>query len=173
MTYSDDRLSDQRVSALQAELAAAAAQNQRLVATLREARDQIVALKEEVDRLAEPPSGYGVFLELFDDGSVDVFTSGRKMRVVVSPNVEAADLRPGQEVMLNEAMNVVAIREFERHGEIVMLKEILEDGARALVIGHTGFLVSTRRLAEGTVLPPRRTRPAKGAYGEDYELPSD
>jgi proteasome-associated ATPase len=137
VTYSDDRLSDQRVSALQAELAAAAAQNQRLVSTLREARDQIVALKEEVDRLAEPPSGYGVFLELFEDGSVDVFTAGRKMRVVVSPNVEAAELRPGQEVMLNEAMNVVAIREFERHGEIVMLKEILEDGERALVIGNT------------------------------------
>jgi len=137
VTYSDDRMPDQRVSALQAELAAAAAQNQRLVATLREARDQIVALKEEVDRLAEPPSGYGVFLELFEDGSVDVFTSGRKMRVIVSPNVEAAELRTGQEVMLNEAMNVVGVREFERHGEIVMLKEILEDGERALVIGNT------------------------------------
>lgn len=35
--------------------------------------------------------------------------------------------------------------------------------------GHTGFLLSTRRLAPGTVLPPRRTRPSKGAYGEDYE----
>ena len=137
MTYSDDRSSDQRVSALQAELAAATAQNQRLVATLREARDQIVALKDEVDRLAEPPSGYGVFLERFDDGSVDVFTSGRKLRVVVSPNVDAEELRAGQEVMLNEAMNVVGAREFERHGEIVMLKELLEDGERALVIAHS------------------------------------
>ena len=114
MTYSDDRMPDQRLSALQAELAAAAAQNQRLVATLREARDQIVTLKEEVDRLAEPPSGYGVFLELFEDGSVDVFTSGRKMRVIVSPNVDAESLRPGQEVMLNEAMNVVGARAYER-----------------------------------------------------------
>ncbi|MDA8434515.1 MAG: proteasome ATPase [Actinomycetales bacterium] len=137
MTYSDDRSSDQRVSALQAELAAATAQNQRLVATLREARDQIVALKDEVDRLAEPPSGYGVFLERFDDGSVDIFTAGRKMRVVVSPNVDAEELRAGQEVMLNEAMNVVGAREFERHGEIVMLKELLEDGERALVIAHS------------------------------------
>ncbi len=137
MTYSDDRTSDPRMSALQADLAAAAAQNQRLVATLREARDQIVALKEEVDRLAEPPSGYGVFLELFDDGSIDVFTAGRKMRVVVSPAVDATELQAGQEVVLNEAMNVVAAREFERHGEVVMLKEILEDGLRALVIGHT------------------------------------
>jgi len=137
VTYSDDRTSDLRTSALQAELAAAAAQNQRLVATLREARDQIVALKEEVDRLAEPPSGYGVFLERMDDGSVDIFTAGRKMRVVVSPNIDAEALRPGQEVVLNEAMNVVAAREFERHGEIVMLKEILEDGVRALVISHS------------------------------------
>jgi len=137
VSYSDDRASDLRTSAQQAELAAAAAQNQRLVATLREARDQIVALKEEVDRLAEPPSGYGVFLARMDDGSVDIFTSGRKMRVVVSPNVDGEALRPGQEVVLNEAMNVVAAREFERHGEIVMLKEILEDGVRALVISHS------------------------------------
>ena len=136
MTYSDDR-ADARLGALQAELAAASAQNQRLVATLREARDQIVALKEEVDRLAEPPSGYGVFLERHDDGSVDVFTAGRKMRVIVSPDVDASALQTGQEVVLNEAMNVVAVRLFERHGEIVMLKEILEDGVRALVIGHT------------------------------------
>ncbi len=137
MSYSDDRLADARYAALQAELAAATAQNQRLVTTLREARDQIVALKAEVDRLAEPPSGYGVFLERHDDGSIDVFTSGRKMRVVVSPDVDAEALAPGQEVVLNEAMNVVAVREFERHGEVVMLKEILEGGDRALVIGHT------------------------------------
>jgi proteasome-associated ATPase len=137
MSYSDDRLADARYSALQAELAAATAQNQRLVSTLREARDQIVALKAEVDRLAEPPSGYGVFLERHDDGSIDVFTSGRKMRVVVSPDVDAEALATGQEVVLNEAMNVVAVREFERHGEVVMLKEILEGGDRALVIGHT------------------------------------
>jgi proteasome-associated ATPase len=137
MSYSDDRLADARYAALQAELAAASAQNERLVSTLREARDQIVALKAEVDRLAEPPSGYGVFLERHDDGSVDVFTSGRKMRVITSPDVDAEALAPGQEVVLNEAMNVVAVREFERHGEVVMLKEILEGGDRALVIGHT------------------------------------
>ena len=137
MTYSDERAPDPRVAALEAELASATAQNQRLVATLREARDQIVALKEEVDRLAEPPNGYGVFLGRLDDGSIDVFTSGRKMRVIASPDVDVEALQLGQEVVLNEAMNVVAVREFERHGEIVMLKELLEDGQRALVIGHT------------------------------------
>ncbi|HEY7858532.1 MAG TPA: proteasome ATPase [Candidatus Nanopelagicales bacterium] len=130
------RALEQRLAHDQAELAAATAQNQRLAATLREARDQILTLKAEVDRLAEPPSGYGVFLELFDDGSVDIFTGGRKMRVVISPEVDADELRPGREVVLNEALNVVAIRDFERHGEIVMLKEVLEGGDRALVLSR-------------------------------------
>ena len=97
----------------------------------------MVTLKEEIDRLAQPPSGYGVFLEAFDDGTVDIFTSGRKLRVAVSPEVPIEELLHGQEVMLNEAMNVVAARGFERAGEVVMLKEILEGGDRALVIGHT------------------------------------
>jgi proteasome-associated ATPase len=164
VSYSDDR-ADARTAALQAELAAATAQNQRLVATLREARDQIVALKEEVDRLAEPPSGYGVFLQRHDDGSVDVFTAGRKMRVIVSPEVDSEALQTGQEVVLNEAMNVVAVRLFERHGEIVMLKEILEDGERALVIGHTDeervvrlaapLLAEKLRAGDSLLLEPR------------------
>jgi proteasome-associated ATPase len=127
---------EHRLAHAQSELAAATAQNQRLVSTLREAREQIVTLKSEVDRLAEPPSGYGVFLERFDDGSVDVFTSGRKMRVVCSPDVDVEDLAPGREVMLNEALNVVRICEYERHGEVVMLKELLDGGDRALVIGR-------------------------------------
>lgn len=39
------------------------------------------------------------------------------------------------------------------------------------MIGHTGFLMTCRRLAPGTVLPVRRRRPAPGAYGEDYTGP--
>jgi len=119
------------------ELAASRAQNQRLATTLREARDQMVAMKEEVDRLAQPPSGYGVFLERHDDASVDVFTGGRKLRVNVSPDVEADELVRGREVMLNEALNVVRVMGFERVGEVVLFKELLDDGERALVIGHT------------------------------------
>jgi proteasome-associated ATPase len=135
------RALEQRLSETQAALAGASGQNDRLIATLREARDQIVALKEEVDRLAQPPSGYGVFLASHEDGTADVFTGGRKIRVNVSPAVELADLQRGQEVMLNEALNVVLALSFEKQGEVVMLKELLEgpDGARtrALVIGHT------------------------------------
>ncbi|SEE82257.1 proteasome ATPase [Jiangella alba] len=125
------------VAFLEARLASVNAQNERLAATLREARDQIVALKEEIDRLAQPPSGFGTYLSKYDDGTVDVFTGGRKLRVAVSPDVELTELRPGQEVMLNEALNVVRALEYERVGEVVMLKELLADGERALVIGHT------------------------------------
>ncbi|MFJ4799276.1 proteasome ATPase, partial [Kitasatospora purpeofusca] len=113
------------------------AQNERLASTLREARDQIVALKEEVDRLAQPPAGFGVFLAPNEDGTADIFTGGRKLRVNVSPNVVLDELRRGQEVMLNEALNIVDAMAFESIGDLVTLKEVLEDGERALVVGHT------------------------------------
>ncbi|MBB6172054.1 proteasome-associated ATPase [Nocardiopsis mwathae] len=129
------RLLEDRLREAQANLAAANGQNERLVATLKEARDQIVALKEEVDRLAQPPSGFGIFLETRDDETVEIFTNGRKMRVNVSPSVDIEELRPGQEVMLNEAFNVVEAQSFETVGEVVMLKEFLE-GDRALVISN-------------------------------------
>lgn len=131
------RVLEERIVELQTNLAGVSAQNERLANTLREARDQIVALKEEVDRLAQPPAGFGVFLQANEDDTCDIFTGGRKLRVNVSPSVELEGLRRGQEVMLNEALNVVEAMEFERAGDIVTLKEILEDGERALVIGHT------------------------------------
>jgi proteasome-associated ATPase len=131
------RALEERVADLQANLAGVTTQNDRLVATLKEARDQIVTLKEEVDRLAQPPAGFGVFISRNDDDTVDIFTGGRKLRVAVSPGVDLDDVVRGQEVMLNEAMNVVAALDFESVGEVVMLKEILADGQRALVVGHT------------------------------------
>ncbi|MGW3652515.1 proteasome ATPase [Streptomyces sp. NPDC000878] len=131
------RILEERIVELQTNLAGVSAQNERLANTLREARDQIVALKEEVDRLAQPPAGFGVFLVANEDGTADIFTGGRKLRVNVSPSVELEVLRRGQEVMLNEALNVVEAMEYESVGDIVTLKEILEDGERALVQGHT------------------------------------
>ncbi|MCU1594061.1 MAG: ATPase central domain protein [Frankiales bacterium] len=131
------RALEERLAEAQKSLAGASGQNDRLVSTLKEARDQIVALKEEVERLAQPPSGYGVFIGRYDDDSVDIFTGGRKLRVTVSPAVDMAALKRGQEVMLNEALNVVAALAFEKQGDVVVLKEVLEGGERALVVGHT------------------------------------
>ncbi len=131
----------EQVARLQSQVSQLATQNDRLASTLRDARDQIVALKSEVDRLAQPPNTFGVVVStapVEDDepgGTVEIFTSGRKMRVGLSPSVDADSLRPGQEVMLNEAFNVVAAREFDRVGEIVILKEVLDED-RALVVAH-------------------------------------
>jgi proteasome-associated ATPase len=130
------RVLEERLHEAQASLAAVTGQNERLVATLKEAREQIIALKEEVDRLAQPPSAFGTFLAAREDGTVDIFTGGRKLRVNVSPGIEIDELQRGQEVMLNEALNVVAALKFETQGEVVMLKEAFEDGERALVIAH-------------------------------------
>jgi proteasome-associated ATPase len=127
---------EERLAAAQAQIARITENNERLVATLKEARAQIITLKEEVDRLAQPPSGYGVFLAKHDDGTVDVFTGGRKLRVAVSPALDVEELKRGQEVLLNDALNIVDAFGFERTGEVVMLKEVLEGGDRALVISH-------------------------------------
>ncbi|HEY0905010.1 MAG TPA: proteasome ATPase [Marmoricola sp.] len=129
-------LVEQRLVDTQRSLAAVTAQNERLAATLREARDQITTLKEEVDRLAQPPTGFGTFLTRNEDDSVDVFTGGRKLRVTVSPAVDLDSLTRGQEVMLNEALNVVSALKFEEIGEVVMFKELLADGERALIIAN-------------------------------------
>jgi proteasome-associated ATPase len=123
-----------------------AANNERLASTLREARDQIVSLKSEVDRLAQPPASFGVFLADTGDHTADIYTSGRKMRVSVSPEVDLSTVTPGREVMVNEALNVVAALDFDEVGEVVLLKEVMEGGDRALVIGH-GEEESVVRLA--------------------------
>jgi proteasome-associated ATPase len=124
------------VHQLEARIDSLAARNSKLMETLKEARQQLLALREEVDRLGQPPSGYGVLLSVQDDDTVDVFTSGRKMRLTCSPNIEVQSLKQGQTVRLNEALTVVEAGHFESVGEISTLREILSDGHRALVVGH-------------------------------------
>jgi len=126
----------EEIARLRAQVTQLASQNDRLASTLRDARDQIVALKAEVDRLAQPPNTYGIYVGPGeDDGTADVMSSGRKMRVSVSPSIERDELLAGQEVMLNEAFNIVAAKDYERTGEIVIIKEIIDE-ERALVVAH-------------------------------------
>ena len=124
------------VHQLETRIDSLAARNAKLMDTLKEARQQLLALREEVDRLGQPPSGYGVLLATQEDDTVDVFTSGRKMRLTCSPNIEVKELKQGQTVRLNEALTVVEAGAFEAVGEISTLREILADGHRALVVGH-------------------------------------
>jgi proteasome-associated ATPase len=136
------RVLEQRLAEAASRLSQLSARNEKLTETLKEARGQLIALREEVDRLAQPPSGYGVFLARFPDETVDVFTSGRRMRVAVSPAVPTEELQSGQTVRLNEALTVVEAGDFERIGEVCGLREVLApptaDGlaGRALVVGH-------------------------------------
>ncbi len=129
-------LLEKRLAETSAELTKTRDNNTKLAETLREARDQLVALKEEVDKLSQPPSGYGIYLEAYDNSTADVFANGRKLRVNVSPEVDIESVKRGQEVVLNEALNVIEVCDFEVQGEVVILKEVL-DGNRALVLGRT------------------------------------
>ena len=114
--------------------ATVASQNERLVRTLKDARQQIVTLREELERLAQPPASYAVIVEVHpEDRAVDVLTGGRKMHVAVSPAVETDELGVGREVRLNEAMNVVSVHGEDVAGEVVVVKEVLDED-RLLVI---------------------------------------
>jgi proteasome-associated ATPase len=110
-------------------------QNEMLVATLQEAKGQIEALRVEVEKLTAPPSAYAIFSSLNADGTGNVYVSGRKMKVSVHPSINGKTMRKGQEVLLNEALNVIEVKGFDIQGEVVRLKDVLE-GNRALVTLH-------------------------------------
>jgi len=131
----DVRPLQRQIADSESRVATLAERNEKLIVTLRDARTQLLQLKEEVDRLAQPPSGYGVFLNSGPDSTVEVYTSGRRMRLSVSPNVEIASLRRGQQLRLNEALTVVEAAGYEMVGEVSSLRELLGSD-RALVIGH-------------------------------------
>src|SRR3989337_530665 len=107
-------------------------QNEKLVNALYEAREQITALKEEVDKLCAPPSTYGVYLSVNEDGTVNILSQGRKVKVNLHPSIKSDDIKPGQELILNEGLNVVETAGYEIQGEVVVLKELLDE-ARAVV----------------------------------------
>lgn len=115
------------------QLARVVAQNEKLAYTLRESREHIAQLREEVDKLTQPPHAYGVVVGKNDDASIDIFVQGRKMRVQLHPDIDFDVLERGSEVLLNDSMNVISTRHPETSGEVVQLKEICEDGFRAII----------------------------------------
>ncbi len=130
------RTLEERLLETKGQLSQAIARNEKLSYTLREAREHIATLREEVDKLTQPPSAYGVVVGKNDDSTVDVLTSGRKMKVSLHPEIDHVDLEIGSEVVLNESFNVILARSPEITGEVVTIKEVLEDGVRALVVGR-------------------------------------
>ncbi len=129
------RTLEERLMETKGQLAQAVSQNEKLSYTLREAREHIATLRDEVDKLTQPPSGYGTVLGINDDETIDVHAGGRKMRVAVQPDLRGT-LERGQEVVLNESFTVVLARGHERTGEVATIKELLDDGVRATVVGR-------------------------------------
>ncbi len=130
------RTLEEKLLETKGQLAQAVSQNEKLTFTLQQAREHIATLREEVEKLTQPPSAYGTYLARNDDGTVDVFSGGRKVRVSLHPELVVEDLKRGDEVVLNESLNVVLAREADLSGEVVTVKELLEDGRRVVVLGR-------------------------------------
>lgn len=158
---------EERLLEAKGQLSQAVSQNEKLTFTLQQAKEHIAALREEVDKLTQPPSAYGTFLGANDDDTVDVLAGGRKMRVALHPEIDPRSLQRGQEVVLNETLNVILARGPEHSGEVVTLKEVLDGGTRAVVIGRADeervcelaeSLVGTRLRAGDSILMDPRTQ---------------
>ena len=126
---------EEQILQTRSDLHRAMAQNEKLVSVLQAERDKLESLKEEVEKLTQPPATFGVYLRDNEEGSVDIFTGGRKMRVNVDPELERSRFRKGVEVILNEALNVVEILDHDIQGEVVQIKEMLGED-RAIVVGR-------------------------------------
>jgi len=158
------KLLEDKLLEARSDLSRALTQNEKLAGTLQAEKERIEGLREEVEKLSQPPASFGVYLASNDDGSVDVFTAGRKMRVNVSPDVEADRLRKGAEVILNEALNVVEVLLPDRAGEVVKVKDRLGDD-RVIVVGRgdeelvatlgTALLAEPIRAGDPLLLDPR------------------
>ncbi len=128
---------EERLLETKGKLTQALAQNSRLAETLTMAKDQLATLRAEVAKLSEPPSSYGTMLGINADGTADVYAAGRKLRVSLHPDLDPGQVHRGDEVVLNESLNVVMVREGERSGDVVTLKEVLAGGARAIIYGRS------------------------------------
>ncbi len=159
------RILEERLLEVKGRLAAATAQNEKLSYTLRESREHIAALREEVDKLTRPPSPYAVVAGINSDGTLDVHSMGRKMRVEMDPSLEADAIEPGDEVYLNDSSAVVGHRRSDPVGEVATLQHLLDDGVRVVVTGRgdeervcelAGSLRGTRlRLGDRVRIDPR------------------
>ncbi len=109
--------------------------NEKLTMTIQQTRDQIEKLREEVEKLTQPPAVYGTFIAFNDDNTVDIYAQGRKMRVSILPGITTSDVHRGDEVVLNESFSVIAVRASDGQGEVVTVKDVLDE-RRVLVYGR-------------------------------------
>jgi len=129
------RVLEERLLEAKGRLTQAVSQNEKLSVALEETREQLAVLRDEVEKLTAPPNAFGHVQGINSDGTLDVITAGRKMRVNVEPSIEIKQLEQGQEVLLNEAMNVIDVRDFDPTGEVVTIKEVLDE-TRLVILGR-------------------------------------
>ena len=128
-------LLEQKLVESRLQLTQSRSNNEKLAITIQQTRDQIAALRDEVEKLTQPPAVYGTFIEFNPDGTADIFASGRKMRVSVHPGLDPGQVERGHEVVLNESFAIIGIRNPDGQGEVVSVKEVLDD-RRVLVYGR-------------------------------------
>ncbi|GIU93054.1 MAG: proteasome-associated ATPase [Acidimicrobiia bacterium] len=126
---------EQRLSQTQSQLERTLRQNEKLSSVLEEAREQLSVLRSEVEKLTSPPNSFGTVLGVNEDGTVDIVTGNRKLRVAAQPTIEVKQLQRGQEVLLNESFTIVDVRGFDTRGEVVRVRDKLADG-RLVVMAH-------------------------------------
>jgi proteasome-associated ATPase len=158
------KLLEDKLLEARSDLSRALSQNEKLAGTLQSEKERIEGLREEVEKLSQPPASFGVYLATNDDGSADVFTAGRKMRVNSSPDLDPTHLRKGVEVILNEALNIVEVLEPDRAGEVMKVKDRLGED-RVVVIGRgdeelvatlsAGLLTESIRAGDPLLIDPR------------------
>ena len=129
------RMLESRLAEVKAQLALAGQRNEKLSAVLEEAREQLAMLRAEVEKLTTAPNPFATVLGVNSDSTVDVISGGRQMRVNAQPSIEIKELQRGQQVLVNDSMNIVEVRDFDRQGQVVTVKEILSDD-RLLVMAH-------------------------------------
>jgi proteasome-associated ATPase len=127
---------EERLLETRGQLAKASSKNEKLVYTLEQMKEQLAQLRDEVEKLSQPPGAYGTYLQLNEDGTADVLSAGRKARVALHPDLDPDQLHRGDEVMLNDSLSVVLARSTASMGELVTFKEVLADGNRAIVFGR-------------------------------------
>lgn len=169
------RLLEERLLDVRNQLAQASSQNERLSTALSETREQLALLRDEVEKLTAPPNPFGIVLQMNSDGTVDIISSGRKLRVAVEPTVDIKELERGQEVILNEAFNIVEARHFEPTGEVAAVKEVLSsDRLIVLARGDEERVVTLGAPAEELYLRAGdhvRLEPKTGLVLEKLERP--
>ncbi|MGB7423615.1 MAG: AAA family ATPase, partial [Ornithinimicrobium sp.] len=143
MTDAQVRTLERQVAQLQKRLGESSAANERLSSTLKSAKDRLIALRDDLDRVSSPPLTFAVVLqrhEAQDEQAgrlFDVLAGGRKTRVAAFSDVPDAQLVPGREVLLNESQAIVGVADFEQAGDVVTVKERLgEDRVLVLLRGE-------------------------------------